>query len=42
MAVARTGMLDIGYYRELVLHLAGREITSQHRLTLLGFGFLQT
>jgi lipopolysaccharide transport system permease protein len=37
MAVARTGMLDIGYYRELVLHLAGREITSQHRLTLLGW-----
>ena len=37
MAVARTAMVDLGYFRELVLHLARREITSTHRLTLLGW-----
>jgi lipopolysaccharide transport system permease protein len=37
MAVARTAMVDLGYMRELVLHLASREISSTHRLTLLGW-----
>jgi lipopolysaccharide transport system permease protein len=37
MAVARTAMVDLGYMRELVLHLASREISSKHRLTLLGW-----
>jgi lipopolysaccharide transport system permease protein len=37
MAVARTAVVDLGYLRELVLHLAWRQISSKHRLTLLGW-----
>jgi lipopolysaccharide transport system permease protein len=37
MAVARTALVDLGYLRELVLHLARREIDARHRFTVLGW-----
>ena len=36
-ALPQAGSLDFGYYRELVLHLASRDIASKHRFTLLGW-----
>jgi lipopolysaccharide transport system permease protein len=37
MAAAQIGMVDLPYLREVVLHLARREISSKHRWTLLGW-----